>query len=140
MTVPHLTETSNRVYISTSLIPNANLGLFSSQTIPEDSFICHYNGIVNVLSPDQSPLRQGDTTWYSPFFHVLVVGSRSSFGSYANDPRHDPSLANADIRWNPTTRSAALWAITDIYPDEEILISYGSDFWRSPISASSSDS
>jgi SET domain-containing protein len=129
MTIPQITERTNLVFISTSLIPNANLGLFAQRFIPQGSFVCHYNGTVQHLLPGEFPVARGDTSWFSEFFNVVVYGSRSSFGSYSNDPTHDPSLANADIRWDPVSQSASLWAITDIYEDEEILIIYGDDFW-----------
>ena len=58
-----------------------------------------------------------------------LVGARSSYGYYANDPLHNHSLINAEIRYDKNMGSVVLKALRDIDIGEEIFVSYGSQYW-----------
>ena len=57
-----------------------------------------------------------------------AIGETSCYGRYANDPLED-QLVNAKVVWDGS--KLILVAQWDINPGEEILISYGIDYWRS---------
>ena len=114
---------SHSLTVMPSLIENAGDGLFALKKIAEGTKFCRYKG--KLLT--QRPNRPGKYTVEGPAGMFLRGDRTSSYGPYANDRMID-HLANAKIVWEGS--QAYLCATQDIFPGEEVYVSYGDDYWR----------
>jgi hypothetical protein len=117
-----------------SSIPNAGLGLFATRNIPAKDKICSYEG--PQVSQERVDEGYGKTNDYlaevvtdrSTGEMIIIDGEgMSHFGRFANDPLDDLAV-NAKIVW--VGNKAMLVATTDIVAGDEILISYGTGYWK----------
>ena len=117
-----------------SSIPNAGLGLFATRNIPAKEKICSYEG--PQVSQERVDEGYGKTNDYlaevvtdrSTGEMIIIDGEgMSHFGRFANDPLDDLAV-NAKIVW--VGNKAVLVATTDIVAGDEILISYGTGYWK----------
>jgi hypothetical protein len=125
------TETAP-VRIGISNVPDSGFGLFTTQRITKGTIICSYKGVIEHLSEGQTPTPMSDRDFYYPPLDVVVRGSPTSYGVYANDPNND-QLVNAKIVCDQSDGDLLSFDIVsqvDCDTDEEVFISYGDVFWQ----------
>ena len=106
--------------IKKSKVPNAGRGVFSKIFIPKGKLIGWYRGeIIN--------FKKASDTDYVLTLHdgTSICGkNHGNFTSLINCPTGTPFHANTEF-----TNDGTLVCIKDIYPDEELFIDYGKDYW-----------
>ena len=123
----------NRVTVMPSTLRGAGRGLFATKEIREDGIICEYDG--ERWSAEEAEQRRAseDTDYVfaakkrgSEVVYVDAKEATSCWGRFANDPLDD-TLVNAKI----VMRGKRLFVVatTEILPGEEVLVSYGNDYW-----------
>jgi hypothetical protein len=129
-----------RLAIGKSTVPGAGMGLFVARGKNAKGFkkgerVCLYTGDWIQLFPDQ---ESGGTYFVELNRNLALDGARTNtaLGRWANAPlggeRPDgrPLTANAELVPHHISKQAAIKALRDIDPGEEILVNYGAAYWR----------
>lgn len=134
-----------RLYVQVSTIPNAGKGLFTLTPIPAGAVIGEYTGRFLPLSAMYDTSL--DRTYFLemlPYFktsknfsgHVVSLPRMIMDGKdmdnkmrWINDPRYDKPRLNAEVKQTLDGVLLVL-ALKDIKAGEEILMSYGDEYWK----------
>jgi hypothetical protein len=123
--IPSYYHTSSfNLEIKDSQIKQAGLGLFTKDTISENTLIDNYNGNKQRLP----------TSKY--FFHITDdVGIDA--GSYPrcymgmlNDSFNSNFKNNCEFRVDEEKQTVSVWSLRQIEAGEELFISYGDTYWQ----------
>lgn len=115
--------------IKKSNIPTAGLGLFTTKFIPAGAVICKYTG---------DTVIEEDRDWGNPYAlqvkerpptYIDASRSNTAEGRYANDGK-SVRKNNSYLLYNRRKQEGYLQSARDIQPNEEILCSYGDDYWK----------
>lgn len=120
--------------VKPSQIPNAGNGLFTNTFIPKGENIVEYKGRITtwkeISGRDDSNLYIMHVTDK----HVIDASkNKKAFARYANDANgltKIKGLKNNGIYVHDDKNRVYIEAKRDIQPGEEILVGYGSDYWK----------
>lgn len=117
--------------VKRSKIPGAGKGLFTKQFIEKDTRIVQYKGKRTTWKAIQQQEFNGYVYYIK---RDLVIDARNyikTFGRYANDANGISKLKklNNNSRYVIDGQSVFIEAIKDINAGEEILVSYGKEYW-----------
>lgn len=141
------------LYIKSSTIPNAGLGVFSRVARKKDSFLCEYRGQVMAAKSDPDLWKNSSSALYIPNTGLVIIGD--TLASRINDcidlthkytkkdveemkAENGPHLIlHPDKKYNAAYFEVdghiVVKSIEDIAPDEEIFADYGWDYWKDKI-------
>jgi hypothetical protein len=115
--------------IKKSNIPSAGLGLFTTKFIPVGAIICKYTGdLVIEQDPDYGNPYALQVKKRPPTY-IDASRSNTAEGRYANDGK-SVRKNNSYLLYNRKKQEGYLQSARDIQPNEEILCSYGDDYWK----------
>ncbi len=119
----HVTPVAS-LYVTTSTIPNAGLGLFTSTIIVKDQIITQYEGERLSLQEYKERYPNGDAIYVFQLSKDVFIDARDveCFGRYANTK---PAFSKCNAKF---TKTGALKAVKKIKVNEEIFVYYGQDF------------
>ena len=114
-----------------SKIPGAGKGLFTKKFIEKGTRIVQYKGKLTVWKAIQQQQFNGYVYYIK---RNLVIDARNytkTFGRYANDAKGIGKLKklNNNSRYVEDGQKVFIEAIKDINAGEEILVSYGKEYW-----------
>lgn len=117
--------------IKRSKIPGAGKGLFTKKFIEKGTRIVQYKGKLTVWKAIQQQQFNGYVYYIK---RNLVIDARNytkTFGRYANDAKGIGKLKklNNNSRYVEDGQKVFIEAIKDINAGEEILVSYGKEYW-----------
>ena len=117
--------------IKRSKIPGAGKGLFTKKFIEKGTRIVQYKGKLTVWKAIQQQQFNGYVYYIK---RNLVIDARNytkTFGRYANDAKDIGKLKklNNNSRYVEDGQKVFIEAIKDINAGEEILVSYGKEYW-----------
>ena len=117
--------------IKRSKIPGAGKGLFTKKFIEKGTRIVQYKGKLTVWKAIQQQQFNGYVYYFK---RNLVIDARNytkTFGRYANDAKGIGKLKklNNNSRYVEDGQKVFIEAIKDINAGEEILVSYGKEYW-----------
>jgi len=128
-----------KVYLDTSTIPHAGIGLFTKEKILKNERITDCQGQMINRKEALGLMRQGkDTHCKSLNFHVVIDGYKSweetrkdgsGLASFANDGL-TKEKNNTKFGTDYLQTTVFLKALRDIEPGEEIFVSYGRAYWK----------
>jgi len=123
VTVPTYAHTSSfSLGIDLSQIPNSGNGVFVHSFIPACSYIDEYVGEHKMYNPMTGYyLRVSDTDGIDAHAYPRC------YMAMINDPYRSTFRANCEFRIEDDR--ACVWSTCDIYPNEELFIDYGSDYF-----------
>lgn len=135
-----------RLYVQISTIPNAGKGLFALVRIPSASIIGDYIGETLPLSSMHDTTLDRDYFIQTlPYYHLTekryyaacIIDGKTRLNKmrWINDPRYDKARRNAIVKQTGDGRLIVV-ALRSIRPGEEILMSYGEDYWKAEEQAS----
>lgn len=117
--------------IKRSKIPGAGKGLFTKQFIEKGTRIVQYKGTRTVWKVIQQQEFNGYVYYIK---RNLVIDARNytkTFGRYANDANGISKLKKLsnNSRYVEDGQKVFIEAVKDINAGEEILVSYGKEYW-----------
>lgn len=116
--------------IMKSELPEAKLGLFTTQDIPKGAVIAQYTGEEVVeADPDYNNPYSLQIKSRPPTF-IDARKTNTGEARFANDARNSDN--NARLIYDKKKKKAYLKANRDIHAWEEILTSYGDEYWHTP--------
>lgn len=117
--------------IKTSQIPGAGLGLFTKVFIPCGSLVIEYKGVVTTWEAVSGEI-DNDYIYYLSSQHVINARpTPKALARYANDAKglqQVPGINNNCI-FKKMNGRVYIKARADILPGNEILVSYGKQYW-----------
>ena len=128
--------------IGPSMLRDAHLGLYALRDFGKDERLDVYTG-PQCATEDEIhwyaliivPGRNGsyndgvyDSTIPGP--HRYTASDHRCYAYYANDPLGYPYLVNTKLEWDLSLHRAVLVTTSAIRRGQEILLSYGADYWR----------
>lgn len=121
------------LYIETSQIPNAGMGLFTNVRIPKGENIVEYKGRKTTWQDVKEKEVDNLYIMYVSDDNVIDAGKhKKQLARYANDAKGLTKVAhlknNAHFVHDDKGR-VYLEATRDILPQEEIFVSYGKEYW-----------
>jgi uncharacterized protein len=125
-----LLEKSLRV--KKSQLPGAGKGLFTMKYIPKGSRIVEYKGKVSSWKEVDHKKGSNGYIYYISRNHVIDASKNTrALARYANDGRglyRIPGVVN-NAGYVEDDNKVYIESIRDIAPGEEILVSYGKEYW-----------
>jgi hypothetical protein len=147
---------SQNVYIDvTNNFPKISnmLGVFANRDIEKDALICHYMGALLTHTEYEASKREhyiGSYTAVELYKQcderdaIYLIGAPHLFGALINDPRNANSLTKLNAKFSVNflgvreslsngmypIQSMRVVALKPINKGDEILLSYGSGFWK----------
>jgi SET domain-containing protein len=125
---------SDYLYLQTSNIPNAGTGLFTAIKIYKDEVVSIYKG--EIITNKEANVRAvaGNDQYFIDISPARILDSKpvEGFAKYANDAKGRESLGiknNTKIAFK-NKKQVCLIAIRNIKAGEEILCSYGKEYWK----------
>lgn len=128
---------SDYLYVATSQIPNAGMGLYTAIPIYKEEIIAYYHG--EILSPSEVKEREsrGEDQYFMVLLDGKVLDCRSviGFAKYANDAA---AIGKSDFKNNAKITlddngKVCLVAIKKIHAAQEIFCAYGKKYWKKHI-------
>ena len=117
--------------IKGSQIPGAGLGLFTNIFIPAGSLVIEYKGVVTTWDAVKDQL-DNDYIYYLSRNHVIdAAPTPKAMARYANDAKgltQVPGINN-NCTFKKIEGRVFIKARTDIHEGQEILVSYGKQYW-----------
>ena len=124
---------SDYLYVQTSQIPNAGMGLFAAITIYKEERIAIFHG--EQLNAKQAAKRAtiGSDQYFMMLPNAVTLDCNliDGFAKYANDASvlYNGLKNNAKIAFDDE-HNVSLIALRNIKAGEEILCSYGKAYWK----------
>jgi len=115
--------------IKESNIPSAGLGLFTTKFIPVGAIICKYTGDTVIEEDPDYGNPYALQVKERPPTYIDASRSNTAEGRYANDGK-SMRKNNSYLLYNRKKKEGYLEAARDINANEEILCSYGDDYWK----------
>jgi len=116
--------------IQDSELPGTRKGLFTTKDIPKGAVIAAYTGNVIVEHDPNFQNTYALQIKDRPPTYIDASKSNTAPGRYAKDAHGRDN--NSELLYNTKTKDAFLRAIRDIHAGEEILTSYGDEYWDTP--------
>jgi SET domain-containing protein len=128
-----MTLFEKELFIKKSTLPGAGMGLFAKTFIPRGTRIVEYKGrIMNWKDLEEKEWSNG-YLFYVTRNHVINARPyKKSLARYANDAKglvKKKGIRNNAV-YSTTGRRVFIETTTDIQPGTEILVDYGTDYWR----------
>lgn len=101
------------------------MGLFAERNFGLNETVALYTG--DWAHPDSGGAYALQVTRWQV---IDAARTNAAPGRWANDPRGSDRRANARFGWNPRTRVAKLVTLRPIAAGEEVLVSYGREYWQ----------
>lgn len=121
-----------QLLIKKSKIPGAGKGLFTKKFIPKGTRIVEYKGRITTWKNVLNGKKFNAYVYYINRNHVIdAMRRKSAFARYANDANGitKNGLLN-NTRYILENRRVFLHSKRDIQAGEEILVSYGNEYWQ----------
>lgn len=115
--------------IMKSKLPGAGQGLYTTKPIKKGADICRYTGDRVVTYDKDYANPYALQIKEHPPTYIDSSRTDSGPGRYANDCRSQ-CKNNAELVYHTERKTAALVALRDIKPNEEIRCSYGKKYWE----------
>lgn len=127
------------LYLKKSLIPGAGKGLFVKEKFTRGDIVCEYLGEILPWSECEKRAEQGYEGYV--FFIskkkcVDAYFTPEAMGRYANDAKGIGRVeglknnAQYEIKTRNGEKRAFIVATRTINPNDEVLVDYGSDYWK----------
>lgn len=127
------------LYLKKSLIPNSGKGLFAKKTFKRGDIVCEYEGEFvpwSVCEKRANDGHEGYVLFINKKRCVDAYFTPEAMGRYANDAKGIGRVeglrnnAQYEIKVRKGEKRAFIVATKTILPDAEILVDYGSDYWK----------
>ncbi len=118
--------------VKTSSLPNSGKGLFTKVFIPKKTLIVEYQGEICKWKDVEDNFDNG-YIYYVNRNHVIDAGNSVKFlARYANDAFGLSKVKGMrnNSKYKTKGRQVFIESIEDIPAGEEILVSYGEDYWN----------
>ncbi len=137
------------LFLATSQIPNAGMGVFTKDFIPAGSYIDEYLGDVYTFNPGGFYVLE-----LEPNHYIDARNFPRCYMGMINDCEHierkiikkkkrkidltpeayydkfnNKLVTNCEFKKNLNEKKTLIYSIIDILPDCELFISYGPDYW-----------
>jgi SET domain-containing protein len=127
------TNESDYLYLQASNIPNAGTGLFTAIKIYKDEIVSTYQGEIITNKEAKIRAEAGDDQYFIDISPARILDSKpvEGFAKYANDAKGKESHGiknNTKIAFK-SRKQVCLIATRNIKAGEEILCSYGKEYW-----------
>ena len=119
---------NDQFYTSDSFIKDAGLGLFTKHTLRQNKIILHYSGTrltpceFDILYPDGKANYALEIIEDGKLVYIDAIQEKC-LASRINDAKGSGKLPNVQF-----TRKGYVKTLKKIYPDEELLIDYGTSY------------
>jgi SET domain-containing protein len=128
-----MTLLEKELFIKKSTLPGAGMGLFAKTFIPRGARIVEYKGRISNWKDLEEKEWNNGYLFYVTRNHVINARSyKKSLARYANDAKG--LVKKKGIRNNAvyatSGRRVFIETRTAIQPGTEILVDYGTDYWR----------
>ena len=128
------TNESDFLYLQVSNIPNAGTGLFTAIKIYKDEVVSIYKGEIITNKEAHSRAASGDDQYFIDISPARILDCKpvEGFAKYANDAKGregDDFKNNTKITFK-NRKQVCLIATRNIKAGEEILCSYGKEYWK----------
>ena len=112
----------NRLYVDTSTLPNSGYGVFTRSFIPKDTIIeiAHTIHIPEKERHYMSTITKYDFSKFGSNDTLVAMG----FGGIYN------SRKNYNVEWESTDKTVIYKTLKDVYPGEELFVTYGPDYFE----------
>lgn len=123
----------NQLVIKTSKIPGAGKGLFTNKFIPKGTLIVEYKGRMRTWKEVLNGKHFNAYVYYIDRNHVIdAMRQKKSMGRYANDAEGMIKINGLknNSRYVIEGNRVYIESKKDIAAGEEILVSYGKDYWN----------
>lgn len=133
---------TKKLYVDTSTIPNSGYGLFTKVDFKEGEIICYFTGEMITFKQMEDIEKSSPISRCSYFIdtenkntdkRILDVFNSNCMARFANDADgsdNDQFINNSLIGINNNKTRVYIYADRDIKAGEEILVSYGEDYWE----------
>ena len=118
--------------VKESSIPNSGKGLFTKVFIPKDTYIVEYTGKVTTWKDADHEDGNNGYIYYLNRNHVINASKhKAALARYANDARGLSKVKGIlnNAVYEEENKKVYIKAVKDIEPGQEILVSYGKDYW-----------
>ncbi len=125
------------LYIDNSSIPNSGLGVFTKEFIPKNSYIDNYYGQELEYNNGSDYLFEITSDYY-----IDAKEYPRCYMAMLNDASYKPKskrglkkfidhkyINNCTFLVNEEKKEIYIFSLIDIYPNTELFISYGSNYW-----------
>jgi len=123
----------SQLYVGESTIPGAGQGLFTKVFIPKGTRIIEYTGRVSTWEEADHQEGLNAYIYFMSEEHVIDASKRKrSLGRYANDARGMKKIKGLlnNSEYVEVGKRVYIDAKKDIPAGEEILVSYGKEYWE----------
>lgn len=121
------------LYLKKSKLPDAGLGLFTRKEIKKGDCIVEYKGkLENWKDVKHTDGYNGYLYKLNSRYAINALNYKKTFGRYANDAlgfSRVKGLRN-NSEYDDTGLKCYIYASRNIKRGEEILVEYGSDYWK----------
>ena len=128
------TPESDYLYLQPSNIPNAGTGLFTAIKIYKDEVVSIYKGEIITNKEAHARAAAGNDQYFIDISPARILDSKpvEGFAKYANDAkgREGKDFKNNTKIAFKNRRQVCLIATRNIKAEEEILCSYGKEYWK----------
>jgi SET domain-containing protein len=122
-----------QLVVKKSMIPNSGKGLFTRKFIPKGTRIVEYKGKITSWRDVKDEDGKNGYIFYVTRNHVInALPVKSALARYANDARGIVRITGVTNNCDYITdgKKAYIESKKDIPPGAEILVDYGSDYWK----------
>lgn len=120
------------MFVKKSVLPNSGKGLFTKAFIPKGTYIVEYTGKVTTWKDVDHEDGNNGYIYYLNRNHVINASKyKSALARYANDARgltRIKGVLNNSV-YEEDNKKVYIKAIKNIEPGQEILVSYGKEYW-----------
>jgi SET domain-containing protein len=121
-----------QLIVKRSILPGTGKGLFTKSFIARGSFIIEYKGRVTTWKDVLAGKDFNGYVYYINRKHVVdAKPCKECIARYANDARGIVRLKglNNNCSYKVVNNKVFIKAIKNIQPSEELLVSYGKEYW-----------
>ena len=122
-----------QLVVKKSTIPNSGKGLFTKKFIPKGTRIVEYKGKISAWKDVKDEDGRNGYIFYVNRNHVIdALPVKSALARYANDARGLVRTKGVKNNCDYIThgKKAYIESKKDIAPGAEILVDYGTDYWK----------
>ena len=122
-----------QLVVKKSTIPNSGKGLFTKKFIPKGTRIVEYKGKISAWRDVKDEDGRNGYIFYVNRNHVIdALPVKSALARYANDARGLVRIKGVKNNCDYITygKKAYIESKKDISAGEEILVDYGTDYWK----------
>lgn len=122
-----------QLQVKKSKIPGAGKGLFTKEFIPKGTRIIEYKGRITTWKDVLEGKHFNGYVYFINRNHVIdAMRRKSAIARYANDARGHSKIKGVlnNCTYVVENKRVFLEAKKDICAGEEILVSYGADYWK----------